>query len=108
MEKELEQAVSRESGKAPPPQNQFSEFLTTKGLADKLGKSTKWVEKWIPSKRLPGAVKIAGEWAFDRKIVEKRLPPFNTHGQFLLDPAQTSNGIQTLYSRKYPLGTPAK
>ena len=108
MENEFEIAVSREPGKTPPPQNQFSEFLTTKGLSDKLGKSTKCVEKRNPSKRLPGAVKIAGEWAFDRKMVEKRLPPFNTHGQFLLDPAQTSNGIQILYSRKYPTGTPAK
>ena len=104
MEKKIENLLPDESRKTPPPQNQFSKFLSTKDLAERVEKTTKWVEKWLPTKRIPGAVKIGGEWKFDRKIVEDRLPPKNINGSFLLDPVAPPNDIQILHVRRKPHG----
>ena len=81
-------------------QNQLSDFYSTKDLVKRTGRSRKWIEKWLPKKRIPGAVKIGGEWSFDRKSVDIRLPPNNLYGQFLLDPDIEPNEIQVLHVRK--------
>lgn len=98
---ELENTVkAEEPERTTVTQHQFSDFYSTKDLAKRVGKSIDWVEKWLPSKRLPGAVKIGGEWSFDRKSVDKRLPPNNLYGQFLLEPDHEPKKILVLHARK--------
>ena len=101
MENQLDNyEIAAIPAQANTSQNQFSKFLSTKDLADRVEKTTKWVEKWLPTKRIPGAIKIGGEWSFDRKMVEERLPPKNTNGPFLLDPVDRPKDIQILHVRK--------
>ncbi len=101
MENQLDNyEIAAIPAQANTSQNQFSKFLSTKDLADRVEKTTKWVEKWLPTKRIPGAIKIGGEWSFDRKMVEERLPPKNTNGPFLLDPVNRPKDIQILHVRK--------
>jgi hypothetical protein len=64
------------------------ELMTPLDLANRLKMSMKWVVKHTQARRIPGQVKVGGNWRYRRLDVEKRL----LAGQFLLPNPATFRG----------------
>ena len=59
------------------------EYLSTTELASYIGRSRKFVEKYITCRRIPGMVRIGGRWSFKRSDIDRAL----NRGEFLLPKA---------------------
>lgn len=50
-----------------------TEYYTPDELASLVRVGRRWIDKWIPKRRLPGMTKVGRYWRFRKSEVEKQL-----------------------------------